>query len=86
MGTTWKGFEGFMLSEISQAEKKQISYDFTYMQNLKENNNNNKAKLIDTENRLVVAKNVGLGVSTWVLGYAVLSRSVVSNSCLFHGL
>ena len=86
MGTTWKDFEGFMLSEISQAEKKLISYDFTYMQNLKENNNNNKAKLIDTENRLVVAKNVGLGVSTWVLGYAVLSRSVVSNSCLFHGL
>ena len=50
------------------------------------NNNNNKAKLIDTENRLVVAKNVGLGVSTWVLGYAILSRSVVSDSCLLHGL
>ena len=69
-----------MLSEISQAEKRQISYDFTYMQNLKESSNN-KAKLIDTENRLVVAKNAGLGVSTWVLGYAVLGRSVVSMDC-----
>ena len=84
METTWMDFEGFMLSEISQAEKRQLSYDFIYIQNLKENNN--KAKLIDTENRLAVVKNVGLGVNRWVLGYAILSHSVVSDSCIPHGL
>ena len=36
--------------------QRQIHYDFIYMWNLK------KSKLIDTENRLVVAKRQGVGV------------------------
>ena len=34
--------EGIMLSEISQTEKKQIPYDFTYMWNLKKQNRRTK--------------------------------------------
>ena len=30
--------EGVMLSEVSQTEKRQILYDFTYMRNLKKYN------------------------------------------------
>ena len=34
---TWMELEGIMLSEISQAEKRQISYVFTHMWNLRNN-------------------------------------------------
>ena len=44
--------EGIMLSEISQAENVRYLYDFTYMWNLKNKTNS----LIDTENKLVVAR------------------------------
>ena len=32
--TAWMDLESIMLSEISQSEKKQVPYDFTYMWNL----------------------------------------------------
>ena len=37
--TTWVDPEGIILSEISQAEKGQMLYDFTYMWNLKDKTN-----------------------------------------------
>ena len=49
--------EGIMLSEISQTEKDKY---FIYMWNVKQ-----KVKLIDTENRLVVARGGGLQMK-WV--------------------
>ena len=45
----WMDLDGIMLSE---KERKQIPYDFTYMWNL---NKQNRNKLINTENKLVVA-------------------------------
>ena len=33
--TTWMDLEGIMLSEIHQAEKDKIPYDFTYMWKIK---------------------------------------------------
>ena len=30
-GTTWMNLDEIMLSEISQSQKRQILYDFTYM-------------------------------------------------------
>ena len=52
--TTWMDVEDTGLSERSQDIKRQIFYDFTYMQNLqkKEMNKNNKmeARVIDLEN------------------------------------
>ena len=54
--TTWMDLVGIMLSEISQA-------DFAYMCNLKNKiNKQNRNKLIDTENILMVTKRgEGLG-------------------------
>ena len=46
------GPESIVLSEMSQ---RQILYDFTYVWNRIKQNNQLKAKLIDTENRLLVA-------------------------------
>ena len=45
------GLEGIMLSKISQTEKDKYCYDPTYIWNLKQN-----YKILDTENRLVVAR------------------------------
>ena len=48
LSITWMDVEGILLSEISQTEN-------TYMWNLK----NEEPTLIDTENRLVVARGGG---------------------------
>ena len=40
-------------------EEEQIPYDFTYMWNLKNKTKQNKNKLIDTENRLLVTRREG---------------------------
>ena len=49
-----------ILSEVSQPEKRQISYDITYMWNLKKKriqmNLQNRNGLIDMENKLMVTK------------------------------
>ena len=37
---TWMALEIIILSEVSQTEKRQISYDITYMWNLKKNDIN----------------------------------------------
>ena len=59
---TWMDLEGIMLSEISQTEKK-TPHDFTYMWNLENKTNEhtkqNRNRLIDTENKLVVARGDG---------------------------
>ena len=54
-----------MLSEISQTEKDKLSYNLTYMWNLKKFPKQTKKplKLTDTENRRVVARGRG-----WDLG------------------
>ena len=36
---TWMDLESIILSEVSQTEKRQISYDITYMWNLKYDTN-----------------------------------------------
>ena len=52
-----------MLSEINQTEKDKIPYDLIYMWNLKnEINKQNRNRVIDTENKLLVARWDGLGV------------------------
>ena len=48
--------EGIMLSEISQTKKNKL-YDFICVWNIKKKNE--QTKLIDTENRLVVARGEG---------------------------
>ena len=53
--TTWMELQGIMLNEKNQAEKRQILYDFIYMQNQK------KKGLMDIENRLGVARGRGQG-------------------------
>ena len=66
---TQKELECFMISEISQTEKDKISYNFTYMWSLKkkrkEKRKERKEKktnsLINTENKLVVARGQGVG-------------------------
>ena len=45
--STWMSLEGVMLSEINHAEKKKISYGFTYMWNLK--NKTNKLNKTETD-------------------------------------
>lgn len=54
--TTQMDLEGNILSEISQ--RKKTPYDFTSVWNL----NKTKSKLIDTENKLMVARGRGWGV------------------------
>ena len=39
---TWMDLEIIVLSEISQTEKRQISYDTAYMQNVKKKNDTNE--------------------------------------------
>ena len=58
--TTWMNLEGIMLSEIREKDK--LLHDLTYMENLKTNKQNNK--LIDLENRLVVARGWECGMGT----------------------
>ena len=51
--TTWMDLEGIMLREMSQT----ILYDLTYMWTLTNNKKKKKNfELIDTENRLLVAR------------------------------
>ena len=47
--------EDIMVIEISQTRERQMLYELTYMQNL----NKQKTKLIDPENRLLVARGRG---------------------------
>ena len=53
--TTWIGLEDIMLSEISQREKDEY-HKISYVESKQIN------KLIDTENRLAVARNRGQGM------------------------
>ena len=53
---TWVGLEIIVLSEISQRE---ILYVFTYVWNRIKQNNQLKAKLIDTGNRLLFSRGEG---------------------------
>ena len=54
----------FYTKESKSDRERQTPYDTTYMWNLKHDTNkhiyNNRNKLIDIENRLVVAKGVGV--------------------------
>ena len=56
-----------MLGEIDR--ERQIPYDFTYMWNLIKQTKQNKNKLIDTENRLVITRGEGgyWGRVKWVV-------------------
>ena len=69
--TTWLDLEGIMISEINQAETDKyhmISLICGFLKKKKKQTNKmktkqkNKAKLIDTENRLEVARGNGWGV------------------------
>ena len=62
--TTWMVLESRMLSERSQ---RKIEYDFSYVWNLKKQRKRTP-KLIDTDNRLVVARG---GQPGWVGGRGV---------------
>ena len=47
-------------TEVNKSDiKREITYDFTYMWNLKQNNKT-KSELIDTENRSVVTREKGV--------------------------
>ena len=48
--TMWMDLEGIMLGEISQTEKRQILYIFTYMWNLK--NKMNEYSKTETDSRI----------------------------------
>ena len=54
--------EGIVLSEVSQIEKNK-SYIFTYVWNLKANEQiqQNRSRLTDTENKLVISRSEGVG-------------------------
>ena len=60
-------------------EEEQIPYDFTYMWNLKNKTKQNKNKLIDTENRLVVARG-GEGWAKWVKAVKRYKFPVINKS------
>ena len=57
------GLEGIMICEINQIERK-IVYNFTYMWNLKNKANEqiqqNRNRVIETENKLAVARGEGV--------------------------
>lgn len=63
--TSWVDLKGIVLSEMSQTER-QIPHDFTYLWNPQKTTTktqmNKQNKLIDTENRLMVAKEEAIGV------------------------
>ena len=48
-GTTQMDLEGIMLGEISQTRERQITYNITYMQNLKKIKQMNKQNKTETE-------------------------------------
>ena len=82
---SWMDLKVIMLSElVSQTEKRQILYDYTYMFNLKKI----KKNLSDVENRLVVARVKGW--ANWVkivktirmCSYKIISP-VVNNIVLY---
>ena len=56
--TRWMDPECIMLNEMSDREG-QILHDCTYMWNLNNETKQNRNRLIDTENKLVVARGVG---------------------------
>lgn len=61
----WTDLEDFRLSEISHIEKRQIPYDFTNMQNLRNKRTKpKKNRLADTEDNLETAR----GEEGWGLG------------------
>ena len=52
--------KGIMLCEITSDRERQILYDFTHIWNLKDKiNKQSKNRLIDTKNKLMVARWVG---------------------------
>ena len=60
---TWMELETLMLSEVSQKEKDKYHYDSTYIWNLiAQMNLSTEKKIMDLENRLVVAKEEREGV------------------------
>ena len=68
--------QGIVLSEIRQ---RKTPYDFTYMWNLKKKQTNKqvKNKLVDTENRLVVARGRCGGWVKWVTGVKTYKLPVI---------
>ena len=57
------GLMGMMLSEVIHTDRRQIPYDFTYMWNLinktNEQTKQNRNRLIDKENKLMVGSDKG---------------------------
>ena len=58
---TWMNLEIIILSEVKSYREKQISYDITYMENLKrkwykQTYLQNRKRLTDIENKLTVTK------------------------------
>ena len=69
LAATWRELETLILSEVSQKEKDK--YDITYIWNLytAQRNLSTEKKIMDFENRLVVAKGKGEGEGwIWSLG------------------
>ena len=60
----WMGLEIIIISEVKSKKERQLLYDITYMWNLKYDTNEpiyETNKIMDVENRLVVAKGEGVG-------------------------
>ena len=78
---TWMELETLMLSEVSQNEK-EIPCDITYIWNLIQGTKklSTENKVMDLENRLVVAKGEGEGVG-WTGNLGLID----ADYCLWNG-
>ena len=61
--TAWMELESIMLSDISQAVKRQIPYDLTYKRKLfkKQTNKQNRPRDMEIKNKLTVTRREGRG-------------------------
>ena len=94
---TWMELETLILNEVSQKEKDKYGmiswYDITYICNLiyTQRNLSTEEKIMDLENRLVVAKGDGEGVEwLWSLGlmdanYCLWNRLAMRSCCAALG-
>jgi len=79
---TWMQLETLVLNEVKSERERQIPYDITYIWNLIYStlNPSTEKKIMDMENRLMVAKEEGEGVrQTGNLGL------INANYCLWNG-
>ena len=75
----WMELETLILSEMSERQR-QIPYDITYIWNLNEQMNlSTEKKVMDLENRLVVAKGEG---GRWIGSLGLID----ADYCLWNGL